>query len=180
MARGLVAPITRRVRSVPSELPVGSPEGQRRLGSVVPLEVIGIPGASGATGECVPRGEPDNLRRLANALRQLGARLRMGGMTDDEARLLPVRLDAETLRSFGSSTWMTDARPIDILRELRDRTGRDVSFETLRSRTLDHEIGGLVVHVAGLGVQLGRNRQIVYDWLSRMLDASDRSPSVTT
>lgn len=71
-------------------------------------------------------------------------------MTDDEARQLPVQLDAETLLSFGSSTWMTDAGPIDVLRELRDRDGRDVPFDVLRRRCEDQEIGGVVVHVAGL------------------------------
>ena len=71
-------------------------------------------------------------------------------MTDAEAHKLPVQLDAETLHSFGSSTWMTDAGPIDVLRELRDRRGGDVPFATLRMRSVDQEIGGLVVHVAGL------------------------------
>ena len=100
--------------------------------------------------DCVPEGGLVNLGRLADALGELGARLRVGGMTDDEARQLPVQLDAETLRSFGSSTWMTDEGPIDILRELRDRDGRDVSFDVLRGRGIDQEIGGVVVHVAGL------------------------------
>lgn len=76
----------------------------------------------------MPDGDDDNLARLAAALLELNARLRVGGMTDDEARQLPVQLDAETLRSFGSSTWMTDAGPIDVLRDLRDRDGGDVTF----------------------------------------------------
>lgn len=100
--------------------------------------------------DCVPEGGLANLGRLAEALSELGARLRVGGMTDDEARQLPVQLDAETLRSFGSSTWMTDAGPIDVLRELRDRHGRDVPFDALRDRCTDQEIGGVVVRVAGL------------------------------
>ena len=87
---------------------------------------------------------------LRNALSELGARLRVGGMTDDEARQLPIQLDAETLRSFGSSTWMTDAGPIDVLRELRDRHGGDVPFDALQDRGTDQEIGGVVVRVAGL------------------------------
>lgn len=100
--------------------------------------------------DCVPDGGTSNLDRLAQALTQLGARLRVGGMTDEEARQLPVQLDATTLRSFGSSTWMTDAGPIDLLRELRDRSGRDVPFDELRIRSVDQEIAGVVVHVAGL------------------------------
>jgi len=65
--------------------------------------------------DVVPRGTDANLERLAAALRDLGARLRVGGLTDDEARALPVTVDAATLRSFVSSTWMTDAGPVDVL-----------------------------------------------------------------
>lgn len=71
-------------------------------------------------------------------------------MTDDEARQLPLQLDAETLRSCGSSTWMTDAGPIDVLRELRDRNGSDVAFDALMSRGVDQQIGSVMVHVAAL------------------------------
>lgn len=45
---------------------------------------------------------------------------------------------------------MTDAGPLDVLRELRDRHGADVSFDALRQRSADHVIEGIVVHVAGL------------------------------
>ena len=100
--------------------------------------------------DLVPDGDDDNLARLAAALLELNARLRVGGMTDDEARQLPVQLDAETLRSFGSSTWMTDAGPIDVLRDLRDRDGGDVTFDALMARGVDQQIGAVVVHVAAL------------------------------
>ena len=70
--------------------------------------------------DCVPNTTAANLERLALALRHLNARLRVGGMTDDEASRLPVQLDAATLTAFGSSTWMTDAGPLDLLVELRD------------------------------------------------------------
>ena len=100
--------------------------------------------------DCVPDGSPANLERLAAAMRELGARLRVGGMTDEDSRRLPVQLDATTLRAFGSSTWMTDAGPLDILRELRDRRGDDVPFATLRKRSIDQDIDGIIVHVAGL------------------------------
>ena len=100
--------------------------------------------------DLVPDGDDDNLARLAAALLELNARLRVGGMTDDEARQLPVQLDAETLRSFGSSTWMTDAGPIDVLRDLRDRDGSDVAFDALMARGVDQQIGAVVVHVAAL------------------------------
>jgi hypothetical protein len=74
-------------------------------------------GAERATddADCVVRRGRDNLDRLAGALRELAARLRVGGMTDDEARLLPVQLDAAALEAAGMSTWMTDAGPFDVL-----------------------------------------------------------------
>ncbi len=110
-------------------------------------------GATRPTGDIdlVPDSDAENLTRLANALRELNARLRIGGMTDDESRQLPVQLDAETLRSFGSSTWMTDAGPIDVLRDLRDTAGGAVAFDALVARSADQQIGSLVDHVAALG-----------------------------
>lgn len=42
----------------------------------------------------MPSTTADNHERLANALRELGARLRVAGLTDDEARQLPVIIDA--------------------------------------------------------------------------------------
>ena len=59
--------------------------------------------------DCVPNTTVENLERMAAALVELDGRLRVGGMSDEEARSLPVTIDAETLSSFGSSTWMTDA-----------------------------------------------------------------------
>ena len=53
------------------------------------------------------RGRPRaNLQRLADAMRDLGARLRVGGMSDDEASQLPVVLDADMLARLRVSTWV--------------------------------------------------------------------------
>ena len=93
-------------------------------------------GALRPTGDIdfVPKSTEDNYERLAAALRELGARLRVGGMTDEDSRQLPVRVDAATLRSFGSSTWTTDAGAVDILRDLPDRSGRRHAYDELASR----------------------------------------------
>ena len=66
----------------------------------------------------------DNSDRLADALRERGARLRVAGMTDEEARLLPVVVDGATMAAFGSTTWATDAGSIDVLHDLPTATGR--------------------------------------------------------
>jgi hypothetical protein len=100
--------------------------------------------------DCVPNDTTENFERLAAALRELNARLRVGGMTDDEARQLPVIVDASTLESFGSSTWMTDAGPLDLLVELRDRDGGRHSYGDLVERAVRYEVGGLAVAVASL------------------------------
>lgn len=100
--------------------------------------------------DCVPSRDFENLQRLAAALISLNARLRVAGMSDDEARLLPVRLDAETLAAFGSSTWMTDSGPLDLLVELRDSSGGRHSFDDLTTRSIQITVGGIVVRVAAL------------------------------
>lgn len=61
--------------------------------------------------DCVVRRERANLDRLATAMKRLNARLRVAGMPDDEARLLPLQLDGATLADLLITTWMTDAGP---------------------------------------------------------------------
>lgn len=108
-------------------------------------------GASRATFDIdvIPATTDENWERLAAALQELGARLRVGGMTDEEARQLPVTLDANTLRSFGSSTWMTDAGPLDVLHDLPMPGGR-CSYNDLAPRHVVAEIGGIAVQIAAL------------------------------
>lgn len=72
-------------------------------------------------------------------------------MSDDEARALSVQLDAVTLAAFGSSTWMTDAGPLDLLVELRDASGGRHSDADLITRATAINVGGLTVRIAALG-----------------------------
>ncbi|MBA3288150.1 MAG: hypothetical protein H0U21_09030 [Acidimicrobiia bacterium] len=100
--------------------------------------------------DCVPNTTIENLERVSAALRDLKARLRVGGMTDEEARQLPVQLNAATLAAFGSSTWMTDAGPLDLLVELRDRAGGRHTYNDLVGRAVRYEVGDLTVVLASL------------------------------
>lgn len=77
-------------------------------------------GATRATGDLdyVPKSTRDNLDRLAGALVTLGACLRVGGMTDEEARALPLRLDGDMLARTRVTTWMTAAGPLDVLMDI--------------------------------------------------------------
>ena len=97
----------------------------------------------------VPAATEANDDRLASALRELGARLRVAGLTDEEARQLPVTIDAATLRAFGSTTWTTDAGPLDVLRELPVTGGRR-TFDELVQRCTDVSVDGIVIHLASL------------------------------
>jgi hypothetical protein len=97
----------------------------------------------------VPSSTGENLDRLAGALRELGARLRVAGMTDEEARELPVVVDGATLAAFGSTTWATDAGSIDVLHDLPTATGRR-SYDDLLSRSTTASLDGVVIRVAAL------------------------------
>lgn len=100
--------------------------------------------------DVVPNETADNLGRLASALRGLNARLRVGGMTDEEARQLPVDINEATLRAFGSSTWMTDEGPLDIVGELRGRRGESRTYGDLVVRASRQQAGSVTVQVVGL------------------------------
>ncbi len=100
--------------------------------------------------DCVVRREKANLDRLAGALRELHARLRVGGMSDEEARELPVQIDATTLDLAGMSTWMTDAGPFDVLAGLEAPDGRLVAYDELAARATLLRGDGFTIRAAAL------------------------------
>lgn len=54
------------------------------------------------------------------------------------------------MRSFGASTWVTGAGPIDVLRDLRDSGGHGFAFDGLIARGVDQQIGVVMARVAAL------------------------------
>ena len=62
-----------------------------------------------------------------------------------------MQLDAVTLAAFGSSIWMTDAGPLDVLVELRDAAGGHHTYADLITRASVISVGGLTVSIAALG-----------------------------
>lgn len=100
--------------------------------------------------DCVVRQGRENLDRLAVAMRELNARLRVEGMTDDQARQLPVQIDSRTLGGMESSTWVTDAGAFDVLRGLA-RAGKPLApYEELTDRQQVMEQDGVEIRLAGL------------------------------
>jgi hypothetical protein len=86
-------------------------------------------------------GDHGNLQRLAEALRQMGARLR--GVDED----VPFLLDATTIAKGQNFTFITDLGPLDILGAPAGVRG----FEELAANATDFDLGdGLVVAVCDL------------------------------
>lgn len=100
--------------------------------------------------DCVVADGPDNLDRLATAMRELEARLRVDGMTDAEAKLLPVQIDRQMLAALEISTWMTEAGPFDVLTDLRAADGRRVPYEELAERSSVIATRGITIRLAAL------------------------------
>jgi hypothetical protein len=100
--------------------------------------------------DCVVRRDRLNLDRLATALVSLNARLRVEGMSDEEAKMLPVAIDATMLESAGMTTWMTDAGAFDILAGLERRDGRLAAYDELEVRSMILEGDGFEIRVASL------------------------------
>lgn len=83
-----------------------------------------------------------NLRRLAAALRDLGAQL-----SATDAHLLEIDVyDPETLGSGANFTLETDAGGLDFFGEVPGAA----PYEQMRERALPVDLGGLTIRVAGL------------------------------
>ncbi len=100
--------------------------------------------------DCMPERTHENLTRLAGAMTELNARLRVGGLTDVEARQLPVQLDAATLERVQLSTWRTDAGDFDVLADMPDATGARLRYDDLVPRAATITLKGVAIRVAAL------------------------------
>lgn len=100
--------------------------------------------------DCLARRSGGNLERLAAAMRDLSARLRVEGLSDEDAAMLPTRLDKETLGRMEISTWRTDAGDFDVLTDIPARDGHRLRYDELIGRAAVQEVHGIAVHVAAL------------------------------
>jgi hypothetical protein len=150
---------------------------------VVGGSAAGFLGASRLTedADCVVSRERANLERLASALRELHARLRVARMSDEEAKSLPVKVDGVMLETTGNSTWTTDAGPFDVLAELKDFEGQPVPYEELLSRSMVVRGDGFVVHVASvddiIAAKTFASRDKDREALPELLDIQERERS---
>ncbi len=100
--------------------------------------------------DCLPRRDTANLSKVAAALRELNARLRVGGLNDTESHALPTIIDVKTLDAMEISTWMTDAGGIDILRDIPDRDGTHRTYADLLNQSVTQKFEQVRVRLVGL------------------------------
>lgn len=100
--------------------------------------------------DCLARRSIENLSRLAAAMRELNARLRIGGLSDEEAAALPGFVDGQRLARMEISTWRTDAGDFDVLADMPDAAGRHLRYEELLPRAAVVRFAGIDVRVAAL------------------------------
>ena len=100
--------------------------------------------------DCLVRRGQANLDRLAAAMVELGARLRVQGLTDDESRALPVQMDGAMLAQNEISTWRTDAGDLDVLTNIPAGDGRRLRYEDLAHRANIVQGNGFVLRAANL------------------------------
>jgi hypothetical protein len=84
--------------------------------------------------DSLPNSDRSNLDRLASAMRELGAFLRVDGLTDDESRALPTPLDGLLLANMDISTWRTDAGDLDVLTAIPTRLGGRATYSDILDR----------------------------------------------
>lgn len=100
--------------------------------------------------DCLARRGALNLSRLASAMRELNARLRVGGLSDEEATALRTPVDADLLGRMEISTWRTDAGEFDVLTDIPAVDGHRLHYDELIGRAETLQVHGAVVRVAAL------------------------------
>ena len=105
-------------------------------------EILGAPLGTNDIDICYRR-TPENMNRLANALGELHAKLRVAGVDED----LPFILDGRTLAAGDSFTFLTDAGDLDVLGTPSGTGG----FRDLDAGARAYDLGdGLVVRIVAL------------------------------
>ncbi len=105
-------------------------------------ELLGAPLGTNDIDICYRRTS-ENMDRLARALRELHAKLRVAGVDED----LPFLLDGQTLAAGDSFTFVTDAGDVDVLGTPSGTSG----FRDLDAGASAYDLGdGLVVRIVGL------------------------------
>jgi hypothetical protein len=98
--------------------------------------------------DITPIGEPENLRRLANALNEMRARFRVERYPDGFRP--PVRIDARGLQKMESATFVTTHGNLDVIMTVDGLGGYDALAERAE-QVRPPDMGGRIVTVIALG-----------------------------
>jgi hypothetical protein len=100
-----------------------------------------------------------NMERLVLAILPLNPRLRVEGLTDAEARLLPWQLDVQALGSMETLTLMTDAGAVDLVAKLSGIG----DYDAIRDEIVDVELDGITMSVLTLRAIIANKRAAARD-----------------
>jgi hypothetical protein len=99
--------------------------------------------------DCLVKTDRENLSRVGAALKELNARLRVTGLSDEEAAALPVQIDA-ILEQFDFSNWRTDAGDLDVMEVMLGPDGAPRRYEDLAGDARALPYAGVYIRVASL------------------------------
>ena len=100
--------------------------------------------------DITPLWKEENLDRLADALKEMGAKLRSGGRTPSDRELLEVPLDGKWLQNISISTWRTDYGDVDVISSTPRLGGGRFVYEDLLTSRDTMNSHGLTISVVGL------------------------------
>jgi len=89
---------------------------------------------------------PSNLIRFVQALKSIHPRLRVGGLTDEQSRLLPFQWDERILRDTELLTLQTDAGSLDLMQSVPG-VG---AYPDVRAASVPLELYGVYMHTLDL------------------------------
>jgi hypothetical protein len=99
--------------------------------------------------DCLVKTDRENLSRVGAALKELNARLRVTGLSDEEAAALPVQIDA-IVEQFDFSNWRTDAGDLDVMEVMLGPDGAPRRYEDLAGDARALPYAGVYIRVASL------------------------------
>ncbi len=102
--------------------------------------------------DCVVERSIDNLKRMAAALADLGATLRVSGMSDEEASSLKVPFNWEMLQRMALSTWSTLGGDLDLLSDIPGPGNKRVNYDDIAGKVVLIDLNGIALRVAPLQV----------------------------
>lgn len=99
-----------------------------------------------------------NFEAVADALRRLHARAHIPGLSVEEARTLPTRIDAGVVAELPISVWLTDAGELDVFDALSHNVAGERTFEQLLEASTTRRIRGVTTPIASLDDLIGAKR----------------------